>query len=179
MTHEHAGKKILAEIVAGLEGVTPGPWYRENEENEGSYGSGPNVSEGYTSFKLCADEGDICSAYDSDLAVIEEEVSGDEDGTWIDVVDIVSAANMDHLSRCSPDNIREIDAFVKSQSDRIAALEVEAQRDLLKRLMNAWDALPKGNNSVRETQKWIVDDLAPVFLELRTALQSEEDREDG
>ncbi len=40
-----------------------------------------------------------------------------------------------------------------------------------KNVLKAWYKLPGGHNSIRETQDWLVDDMAPAMKKLRKKLK--------
>lgn len=95
----HPGRKAIEELVAGLEGVTPGPWLIESDYHGEEY--------------------EIYPQKDGPPPI----------GRWAEIFTVKdwhddAEANAKHLSRCSPDNIRAIAAYVR---------QLEAERDELRR----------------------------------------------
>lgn len=111
-----------------MDGVTPGPWYSESVETEGSYGSGEDTSEGFDSYvvrteaqKHYGEDAVVCDALNSGTAEVHEEF--DEDGThaW----DEPGRRNMDWIARCSPSGISALLAALESTSRALSEKEGE------------------------------------------------------
>ena len=106
---DHKGKKVLADLLNGLDGVTPGPWevsysvLGDNPENERLYAFLQRVE------------------YEELTGVIDETPEGDDPPSPI----------LEHLSRCSPDNIR-------AMAEYVSALQAENERlrEALKQICN-------------------------------------------
>lgn len=133
---------IIAELEAGLKGVTPGPWFSDGVKSDGSYGSGDDLHEGYDAFAVYSEAvsyygkpASICDTHNSDVGEIQEEFDENGHSAW----DEQARENMAHIARCSPENIR---AICNAHSDllaRIAALETALTPFVA--LINASDAL--------------------------------------
>ena len=98
----------LAEIRAGLDGVTPGPWYSDSVYTEGSYGSGEDTTEGFKSYvirteaqKSYGEDAVVCDALNSGTAEVHEEF--DEDG--VTAWDEPGRRNMAHIARLDPQTV--------------------------------------------------------------------------
>lgn len=95
-----AGEKILAEIVAGLDGVTPGPWDATRD--------GIN---------------DFGRQYPGSLSFEFVHNTFDDDENDPETIARIAA----HIARCHPDALRSIAAAMQAKDARIA--EVTAERD--------------------------------------------------
>lgn len=99
-------RNALAEIVAGLDGVTPGIWYPGHLGTEGSCQCRSIVDDGlYT--------GAIASVHVDNGMLVGE---GGNDAPPADE----AAANMRHIARCNPVALRSI-------ADYVAALEAQVE----------------------------------------------------
>jgi len=87
--------KLIEDLRAGLEGVTPGEWR-----------VGP------------VDDTIVTAADGSEVAQIDGDYN--EPDLWP-----IMEANAAHIARCSPDNIRAVANGYIAQAERIAALEAE------------------------------------------------------
>ena len=113
-----ATDELIAEIKAGLKGVSPGPWQTDTEESDGCYASGEDDHEGYhTSALLDAKGRKIADALNSDAGLIQEEHYEDDCYAW----DEQAKRNFEHMANCSPDNIAAV-------LDRLEAAEAENKR---------------------------------------------------
>lgn len=108
------GTEALAAIVAGLKGVTPGPWWADSERSEGGDGTfnafavyGPETRYGHPS--------SICDTHNSGEIMIERD--GD-DTPW----DEQGRVNMEHIARCDPDTMRAIASDIATKDAEIARL---------------------------------------------------------
>lgn len=111
-------RNALAEIVAGLDGVTPGPWRRQTLGGSSTVLSEvkpPNndrraASYGYRDQEYC-----LAHAFldDDDRARMDFVCFGHSDAA--------------HIARCYPATLRSIAALVSSQDARIAALEAQVE----------------------------------------------------
>ena len=130
MTASSASEAVnVAEWRAAMSGVTPGPWYSESVDTEGSYGSGEDTTEGFKSYvvrteaqKSYGDDAVVCDALNSGTAEVHEEF--DEDGThaW----DEPGRCNMAWVARCSTENVGSL----LSEIERLRA-EVERLKGLV------------------------------------------------
>lgn len=50
---------------------------------------------------------------------------------------------------------------------------------VVEEMLTAWVAIPEGNNSVKVTQKWIVDNLHPVIQKMRNILSTKKQINDS
>ena len=103
MTHE--GKAILDAIVAGLDGVTPGPWrfHPHYKISGGGYGK---IADSPTPHRYLGS------------TIMAVGYKGAEvDDYWLSIKD----TNAAHIARCDPDSIRSIAAYVAELERQVAA----------------------------------------------------------
>jgi hypothetical protein len=99
------GKQKLAELVAGLDGVTPGPWQAWQAISEQFVGDCGRVSR--------------LIDYGSVIPIRVREGFDLPQGAERSECDIKGYANVQHLARCDPDTIRSIsDAFSELERER-------------------------------------------------------------
>ena len=110
----------IASIIAGLKGVTPGPWWVDSERSEGGDGTfnafavyGPETRYGHPA--------SICDTHNAGEIRIERD--GD-DTPW----DEQGRVNMDHIARCGPDTMRVIATQLQEALDRAERAEKELVR---------------------------------------------------
>jgi len=112
------GARMLEELVAGLEGVTPGEWYPGHLGTDSTCQCRSIVDDGRYM-------GAIATVHvDNGLPVGE----GGNDAPPADE----AAANMRHIARCSPDRIRAIAAYVATEraAREAAGANVKRQGDI-------------------------------------------------
>ena len=148
----HLADKLLKNIIAGLDGVTPGPWQWEDHE--------------YFSVVLNA-VGDI--VFDS----------GGSDGCSPQIIEYISPLGQ-HLARCDPDTFRQIEARQTDLITRaetaerdLAAAQAECarMREALQQI-SAWplDLQVEGKYPIHELQ----DIAMGMNLNARAALAPKE-----
>ena len=110
-------RNALAEIVAGLDGVTPGKWCQFH----------PSYCEEAKNATF--------SSWDT-----SHDLSTVRDGTRYRIGTFKHASDAAHVDRLDPATIRSISTLVSSQDARIAALEaqVEGMRVALEELLHAY-----------------------------------------
>lgn len=104
------GKEVLAEIVAGLKGVTEGPWQSVEHDTEDGSGGYVGYAVEAVSEKTWLDGKSIVDVYNSGVTAIE--VEHDEDGgshAW----DEQGRKDTAHIARCSPDRILLLAAYAE------------------------------------------------------------------
>jgi hypothetical protein len=107
------GKLKLADLVAGLDDVTPGPWQPWQASSERFVGMGYRVSE--------------LIDYGSVIPIRVREGFDLPEGAVRSECDIKGYANVQHLARCDPDTIRSIsDAFNALERERDGLLALIA-----------------------------------------------------
>lgn len=100
----------LREILAGCQGVTPGPWEADVTRNDGDYGSGDEVHSGFESYQVLAEvRGQSAAVVDTINAshlITEVAEEYDEDGhsAW----DEQGRKNAAHIARLDPATVSNI-----------------------------------------------------------------------
>lgn len=110
---DHEGRKALNEIMARVDGVTPGDWDVDwiRSDNVHSYG-------------VLTDQGFICDTLNADSKVVEIFRDYDGEGDFDDI-DIQGMRNMQHFARCSPETFRAIAALVEELEEKLKDVGVE------------------------------------------------------
>ena len=110
-------RQLLADITAGLDGVTPGPWHLGHLGTDSICQCRGIVNEGYAGgiATICVGNRKPISNGGNDCPPPEE-----------------AASNMRHIARCDPDTMQAIADLVAEQAQRIAKLEAERQWRLIK-----------------------------------------------
>lgn len=118
----------LTKINNGLKTVSKGPWEVEWIKSEGSYGSGPHCREGFETFQLLNADGEsIGDALNSDVAMIEEESSGDCDDVFL-AFDAQGKADFEHIARLDPDTVASMIARIRADAAEIEKLKGPKER---------------------------------------------------
>lgn len=95
------GKKKLEELVAGLDGVTPGPWSPFIDDSSGEWTGWPlSINADRITDKTVVRPGGFYP-YSWDAKTSQHE----------------AVANANHLARCDPDTIRSISDAFKAMED--------------------------------------------------------------
>ncbi|WP_455424941.1 ead/Ea22-like family protein [Dryocola sp. LX212] len=151
-------EELIASMKAAAEKATPGEWYSDHIDTDGTYGNGDDCREGWKAAGVYSERGDLLlDSSNSDVAIIREEY--DEDGFI--AFDETGFKNAEFVVACRPENVLAL----------IAALE-QAQQQLTdsNRFRDAWKRLAKQN--IREREKEIDEHLAALDriagLEART-----------
>ncbi|PCJ95921.1 MAG: hypothetical protein COA52_02430 [Hyphomicrobiales bacterium] len=114
MTDQPDGAVLLAEIMEGLEGVTPSPWaYMPNEFDD--WGT------------VRAKISNAGQSYGAAVSFTRTHNAVDYAKHWKDGTDPYSD-NGKHLARCSPDNIRAISAAMKAKDSEIERLKATVKQ---------------------------------------------------
>lgn len=100
----------IRELLTKAEKATPGPWGFDSTKNEGAYGGGEDISEGFNSYAVHSESIDdfysnpavICDTLNSDVALLEEEY---DDENSFSAWDEQGRRNMSYIAACSPDRI--------------------------------------------------------------------------
>jgi NTP pyrophosphatase (non-canonical NTP hydrolase) len=136
-------------ILAGCEGVTPGPWLADSEKSDGCYGSGEDCHEGYYTSTLCDAKGRrIADALNCDVGELHEESSEDDHYAW----DEQSGLNFAHLSRCDPDTIRSaftelLELREKGAARQASAGDTEKQLRIKAQMIHMGEKIAWGSDS--------------------------------
>lgn len=122
-----------------LEGLiakaTPGPWEDDHEKNEGSYGLGDDIHEGYNSAVILGPDGKrLFDAQSSDAAHIHEDAGVDEIGPYHSAWDETSIRNAE-LIVAAVNALPALIAELRSLRDRPGGggdsePRLEAKRDM-------------------------------------------------
>lgn len=114
----------INELERLLAKATPGPWEDDHEKNEGSYGEGWNIHEGYNSAVILGPNGKrLFDALNSDAAYIHEDAGSDEDGPYHSAWDETSIRNAELIVAAVNGLPTLIAAFKK-----VGELEAEVER---------------------------------------------------
>ena len=137
-------------LSALLARASKGPWDWDTEDNEGSYGVGPNTREGFKSaFITDADGKKVFDTINSDVGCVHEEFGGDENGEYASAWDDVSYANA------------ELVVFLKNNADAI---------------LTSSSAKPGGEEA--ETG-WLIERDGPLYLYVETDAGERNARQHG
>lgn len=119
----------LAELERLLKEATPGEWETDSENNEGSYGNGPNTREGFKSWFLMGPDGKrLFDAINSDACMVHEEYDEDGGHAW-DETSRANAALIIAMHRALPALIsssREAERIKTAAEALLEACEREA-----------------------------------------------------
>lgn len=97
-----AGRKALAAIMEGLEGVTAGPWFVENNVQQRGW------------IQLVTED------FEFGIPTVATDLNGRDYK--------IRHRSFNHIARCDPYTFRAIAALVAEQDKRIAELEAEQDR---------------------------------------------------
>lgn len=104
----------LAEMAAKR---APGEWERDTEKGEGEYGIGDETQTGYrVPFVTDARGKRLCDAHASDIALIEEDYSFDEDGAHHDAWDQASTEVLDFIAAANPVVVKRLITAIRARS---------------------------------------------------------------
>lgn len=114
-------KAKMAAIVAGLDGVTPGPWSIKPDHQHPE-----DVHHVVGPSKIVVGLDGICSPHRMSDRTFREDM-----------------ANMAHIARCSPDNIRTLASYIRHLEEENSRM-AKALEEARKRMRNAWGAVSTG-----------------------------------
>ena len=109
-------KQSIADLLALAEKATPGPWDTDTEQNEGDYGSGEDVSTGFSSYGVYAGNKKVVDTLNSDLIEVEVDSDADENGPRSWAWDEQGRRNAEFIATFDPTKAAEL-------LDRIEELE--------------------------------------------------------
>lgn len=162
---------LIKRLEAGLEGVTPGPWYSEG------------TAVFFDTRKLaCCGKGTFECCGNPDI-----------DGDYGPVAE-TSETGARHIANCDPDTIRTLLSALQAQAAEIERLRKQVAPDevpgpshdevmakmeaklreavkLLTRVKAAWEALPGGKDYPPPViQAWLMEDMQPAINDVRAFL---------
>lgn len=94
--------ELAQRMRTAAEKATPGEWWADEVENEGSYGSGDDCVEGFTSYAIYGSDGQtLFDSLNSDAACISEEYDGEGHVAW----DETAQRNAEFIALANPANV--------------------------------------------------------------------------
>lgn len=115
----HLAEKAVEELERLAKAATPGPWDTDTEQNEGSYGMGEDVSEGFDSYGVYAGDKKVVDTLNSDLAEVEVDGDCDENGPRSWAWDEQGRRNAEFIAAANPQAIL---ALIKEKREMEEAL---------------------------------------------------------
>lgn len=117
--------ELIASMKAAAEKATPGEWYSDHIDTDGTYGSGEDCREGWRAAGVYSEKGDLLlDSSNSEVAIIREEY--DEDGFI--AFDETGFKNAEFVVACRPENVLALIAALELKEEQRANWFQIAQR---------------------------------------------------